>query len=91
METTLIGENINYLIPINPLWSAQHSGNDTDNLLIGLDIDFIFSKEDYPKTITVLRDNGYSDVEKYKYVCTIFTKHINKCSQITSILEKKFL
>ena len=31
------------------------------------DIDFIFSKEDYPKAITVLRDNGYSDVEKHKY------------------------
>lgn len=34
----------NYLIPINPLWSSQHSGNDTDNLLIGLDFDFIFNK-----------------------------------------------
>ena len=49
----------------------------TGNLLVGLyednaermvgDIDFIFSKEDYPKAITVLRDNGYSDVEKLKY------------------------
>ena len=31
------------------------------------DIDFIFSKEDYPKAITVLRDNRYSDVGKYEY------------------------
>ena len=31
------------------------------------DIDFIFSKEDYPKVITVLRDNRYSDVGKYEY------------------------
>jgi hypothetical protein len=31
------------------------------------DIDFIFSKEDYPKAITMLREFGYSDVSKYKY------------------------
>jgi hypothetical protein len=31
------------------------------------DIDFVFSKEDYSKAITVLRDNGYSDVGKYEY------------------------
>jgi hypothetical protein len=31
------------------------------------DIDFIFSKEDYPKAITLLREFGYSDVSKYKY------------------------
>ena len=49
----------------------------TGNLLAGIyddiaermvgDIDFIFSKEDYPKAITMLREFGYSDVEKYKY------------------------
>jgi hypothetical protein len=31
------------------------------------DIDFIFSKEDYPKAITILREFGYSDVHKLKY------------------------
>jgi hypothetical protein len=46
----------------------------TGNLLAGIyddiaermvgDIDFIFSKEDYPKVIKVLRNNGYSDVLK---------------------------
>jgi len=46
----------------------------TGNLLAGLyediaermvgDIDFIFSKEDYPKAITVLREFGYCDVFK---------------------------
>jgi hypothetical protein len=49
----------------------------TGNLIAGLyedlaermlgDIDFIFSKEDYPKAITVLRDNAYSEVGKPKY------------------------
>jgi hypothetical protein len=49
----------------------------TGNLLAGIyediaermvgDIDFIFSKEDYPKAITVIREFGYSDVSKYKY------------------------
>ncbi len=49
----------------------------TGNLLAGIyedigermvgDIDFIFSKEDYPKAITVLREFGYTEVIKYKY------------------------
>ena len=60
----------------------------TGNLLVDLyedvaermvgDIDFIFSKEDYPKTITVLRDNGYSDVEKYKYDIPPSQKHYRR-------------
>ncbi|MDC0950226.1 nucleotidyltransferase family protein [Flavobacteriaceae bacterium] len=49
----------------------------TGNLLVGIyddiaermvgDIDFIFSKEDYPKAITILIEFGYSEVETYKY------------------------
>ena len=49
----------------------------TGNLLAGMyediaermvgDIDFIFSKEDYPKAIIILRELGYSEVNKYKY------------------------
>jgi hypothetical protein len=49
----------------------------TGNLLAGIyddlaermvgDIDFIFSREDYPKAIALLREFGYSDVSKYKY------------------------
>jgi hypothetical protein len=49
----------------------------TGNLLAGIyddvaermvgDIDFIFSKEDYPKAINLLRDFGYSEVTKYEY------------------------
>jgi hypothetical protein len=39
---------------------------DISERMVG-DIDFIFSKEDYPKAITMLREFGYSDVSKYKY------------------------
>ena len=49
----------------------------TGNLLAGVyddiaermvgDIDFIFSKKDYPRSIAVLREFGYSKVSKYKY------------------------
>ena len=49
----------------------------TGNLLAGMyddiaermvgDIDFIFSKEDYPKAITSLREFGYSEVKKKNY------------------------
>lgn len=31
------------------------------------DIDFIFSKEDYPKAIAILREFGYSEVNKQEY------------------------
>ncbi len=66
LNTLLLANNI------TPLF-LKGTGNlladlyeDVAERMVG-DIDFIFSKEDYPKTITVLRDNGYSDVEKYKY------------------------
>ena len=49
----------------------------TGNLLVGIyddiaermvgDIDFIFSKKDYPKAIKVLREFGYSEVQKQEY------------------------
>ena len=49
----------------------------TGNLLAGIyddiaermvgDIDFIFSKEDYPKAIQLLRNFDYSEVNKYDY------------------------
>jgi hypothetical protein len=49
----------------------------TGNLLAGLytdiaermigDIDFIFSKQDYPKAIKLLRENGYTEVLKARY------------------------
>jgi hypothetical protein len=49
----------------------------TGNLLAGIyddigermvgDIDFIFSKEDYPKAITILREFGYSEVASIEY------------------------
>jgi hypothetical protein len=49
----------------------------TGNLLAGIyadngermvgDIDFIFSEENYPKAITILREFGYSEVTKQKY------------------------
>ena len=32
---------VSYLIPLNPLFSAQHATNDQDNLQIGLDLDYI--------------------------------------------------
>ena len=48
----------------------------TGNLLAGIyedigermvgDIDFIFSKEDYPRAIAVLREFGYSELKKRK-------------------------
>ena len=67
----------------------------TGNLLAGIyvdiaermvgDIDFIFSKEDYPKAITVLREFGYSDVYKYKYYFPDVYKHYRRLQKGSSI------
>jgi len=42
------------------------------------DIDFIFSKQDYPKAISILRWSGYSEVDKYKYYFPDANKHIKE-------------
>jgi hypothetical protein len=76
----------------------------TGNLLAGIyediaermvgDIDFIFSKEDYPKAITVLRGFGYSEVNKYKYHFPS-TKHYRRLQKENNIaaveIHKNFL
>jgi hypothetical protein len=67
----------------------------TGNLLAGIydditermvgDIDFIFSKEDYPKAITVLREFGYSEVEKKEYYPPDEKKHYRRLQKESSI------
>ena len=59
----------NYITPI----FLKGTGNlladlyeDIAERMVG-DIDFIFSKEDYPKAIIILREFGYSEVEKKEY------------------------
>ena len=66
----------------------------TGNLLAGIyddiaermlgDIDFILSKEDYSKAITVLREFGYSEVNKYKYHFPS-TKHFRRLQKENNI------
>ena len=48
------------------------------------DIDFIFSKEDYPKAITILREFGYSEVVKTGYNWPMF-KHYPRLKKENSI------
>ena len=60
----------------------------TGNLLAGIyddlaermigDIDFIFSKEDYPKAINILRKFGYSEVKKLKYYPPSELRHFRR-------------
>ena len=71
----------------------------TGNLLAGIyddiaermvgDIDFIFSKEDYPKAITILIEFGYSDVVKTDYKKTDYNlpmfKHYPRLKKENSI------
>jgi len=76
-NTQIIGQaqELNSLLLANNIRPIFLKG--TGNLLAGIyediaermvgDIDFIFSKEDYSKTITILRDFGYSGVGEYKY------------------------
>ncbi len=77
----------------------------TGNLLAGIyddiaermvgDIDFIFSKEDYPKVITILRQFRYSEVHKYKYYFPSTNKHYRRLQKESSIaaieIHKDFL
>ena len=67
----------------------------TGNLLEGLyediaermvwDIDFIFSKEDYPKAIRILREFGYSEVEKKEYYPPDEKKHYRRLQKENNI------
>ena len=76
----------------------------TGNLLAGIyddiaermvgDIDFIFSKDDYPKAISVLREFGYSEVDKYRYHFP-YNKHYGRLQKENNIaaieIHKDFL
>ena len=67
----------------------------TGNLLVDLyediaermvgDIDFIFSKEDYPKAIIILREFGYSEVNKKEYYPPDEKKHYRRLQKKNSI------
>ena len=66
----------------------------TGNLLVGIyddiaermvgDIDFLFSKEDYPNAITLLRENGYSEVNKSTYYFP-YEKHYRRLQKDNNI------
>ena len=66
----------------------------TGNLLAGLyddiaermlgDIDFLFSKYDYPNAITILRENGYTEVNKYTYYFP-YEKHYRRLQKENNI------
>ena len=66
LNTLLLANNVTpiFLKGMGNLLAGLY--DDVAERMVG-DIDFIFSKEAYLKAITVLRDNGYSEVEKYKY------------------------
>ena len=67
----------------------------TGNLLAGIyedigermvgDIDFILSKEDYPKSIVILREFGYSEVEKKEYYLTGEFRHYRRLQKENNI------
>jgi len=77
----------------------------TGNLLAGIyedigermvgDIDFLFSIKDYSKAITVLREFGYSEVEKQEYYLTKYGKHYRRLQKENNIaaieIHKDFL
>jgi len=77
----------------------------TGNLLAGIyddiaermvgDVDFIFSKQDYPKAITILREFGYSEVEKKEYYPPVEHRHYRRLQKENNIaaieIHKEFL
>jgi len=57
---------------------------DTAERMVG-DIDFIFSKDDYPRAITVLRESGYSEVHKSKYYPPSEFRHYRRLQKKNNI------
>jgi hypothetical protein len=49
------------------------------------DIDFILSKEDYPKAIKILREFGYSEVEKLKNYSLYYFRHYRRLQKKDNI------
>ena len=95
-------QELNTLLLANSITPIFLKG--TGNLLAGIyddiaermvgDIDFIFSKEDYSKAITILREFGYSEVHKYKYYFpeTIHYGRLQKVNNIAAIeIHKELL
>ena len=58
--------------------------DDIAERMIG-DIDFIFSKDDYPKAINIIRDFGYSEVNKHKYYFPGMGKHYRRLQKENNI------
>jgi len=85
-------QELNSLLLANNIRTVFLKG--TGNLLAGIyddiaermlgDIDFILSKEDYSKAIKVLREFGYSEVNKYKYHFPS-TKHFRRLQKENNI------
>ena len=85
-------QEINSLLLANNIRPIFLKG--TSNLLAGVyediaermvgDIDFIVSKEDYPKVITILIEFGYSEVNKYKYYFP-YEKHYRRLQKDNNI------
>ena len=96
-------EELNCLLLANNVRPIFLKG--TGNLLAGIyediaermvgDIDFIFSKEDYSKAITILREYGYSEVEKKEYFPPDEKKHYRRLQKENNIaaieIHKDFL
>ena len=86
-------QELNILLLANNITPIFLKG--TGNLIAGLyediaermvgDIDFIFSKEDYPKAITILREFGYFEVETLKYYYPDLQKHYRRLQKENSI------
>jgi hypothetical protein len=86
-------KDLNWLLLANNIRPIFLKG--TGNLLAGIyddiaermvgDIDFIFSKEDYPKAITILREFGYSEVEKKEYYPPDEKKHYRRLQKENNI------
>jgi hypothetical protein len=86
-------QDLNSLLLANNITPIFLKG--TGNLLAGIyedigermvgDIDFIFSKKDYPKAITILREFGYSEVKNKEYYAPDEKKHYRRLQKETNI------
>ena len=84
LNTLLLAHNITPIFLKGTGNLAAGLYEDIAERMVG-DIDFIFSKEDYPKAIIALREYGYSEVNKKEYYHPDDNKHYRRLQKENNI------
>ena len=85
--------SLSYLIPLTPFWSNQHSGNDVDNLQIGLDWDYYFEKQRFYGAILIdewAPFDTFNDKERNWFACQLGFSRIFKLTSKNALFKVEY-